>query len=292
MITTITLLALLASPGAPAEIAPAEFQSAQFPSAESVSAQEVAAGAAVLLLQDDEEEKPDKRDEIKLTLKELKGHIGKRGDEDAQALAIIDTLLQEFPESGPKDRKDIVKGLSGCLKQKRKPSKEGAVDNKLHIAAATALGRMGPESVKELIKWVDHKNFAKDYAAKRAIILAIGNTQHEDGIDPLLDLLTHHEPQVQAGAAEALQQYTGEESDVRKKIFKEVLDEASRVKNALDLDPTDQIVRGRYDAIAGPMLRTLSELSGFDSGDPTEFRSWWNDNKKRDWDKAEKGKDA
>ncbi|QDV06663.1 hypothetical protein Poly30_21780 [Planctomycetes bacterium Poly30] len=283
MITIASLLLLIAPNGAPESLAyglsPSSVLEALQPS--------------VSLIQDDEEgEKPDKREEIKEALKELKGHAGKRGDEDAQALAIIDTLLQEFPNSGPKDRKDIVKGLGDCMKQKRKPTKEGVVDNKLHIAAATALGRMAPESVKELITWVDHKNFAKDYAAKRAIILALGNTQDEDGIAPLTDLLTHHEPQVQAGAAEALQQYVGKESDVRKEIFKEVLDEVSRVKNALDIDPTDPIVRQRYDAIAGPMLRTLTDLSGHESNDPTEFFSWWNDNKKRDWDKAEKGKDA
>ncbi len=253
---------------------------------------EASSAPAWTFVQDDEEKKPDKREEIAAALKELKGHIGKRGKEDAQALAIIDTMLQEFPESGPKDRKIIVKGLSGCLKQKRKPSKEGVVDNKLHIAAATALGRMGPESVKSLVSWVDHKNFAKDFVAKRAIILAIGNTQHDDGIDPLVDLLPHHAEEVQAAAAEGLQQYVVKESKVRKKIFKEVLDELSRVKNALDVDQTDPIVRKRYDTIAGPMLRTLSDLSGHDANDPMAFRKWWNHNKKRDWDKEEKGKDA
>jgi HEAT repeat protein len=241
-------------------------------------------------MEDDEEEKPDKREEIKAALAELKDHIGARGKEDAQAKAIIDTLLQEFPKSGPKDRKAIVKGLTGCLKQKRKPTKEGVIDNGLHIAAATAMGRMGPESVKSLTMYMGHKLFAKDYAGKRAIILALGNTKDEGAIDDIADLLTHHEPQVQAAAAEALQQFTGSESKVRKKIFKEVLDEVARVKNALDLDPTDPIVRQRYDGIAGPMLRTLQDLSGHEENDPTAYRSWWNDNKKRDWDAAERGK--
>lgn len=249
-------------------------------------------GAPGIFSDDEEEEKPDKREEIKAALKELKGHIGKRGKEDAQAIAIIDTMLEEFPKSGAKDRKDIVKGLSGCFKQKRKPTKEGVIDNKLFIAAAAAMGRMGPESVKALVTWAGHKNFSKDYVAKRAIILAIGNTEHDDGIDALVDLLPHHEPQVQAAAAEGLQNYAGKKSKVRKMIFKEVLDEITRVKNSLDVNQTDQIVRQRYDAIAGPMLRTLSDLSGHESTNPMEFRKWWNSNKKRDWDKEEKGKDA
>lgn len=282
MITTASLLLFLAPLGAPTASSTQQL----------LSVEPLVTVAAASLQDDEEKEKPDKREEIKAAIKELKGHIGKRGDEDPQALAIIDTLLTEFPESGPKDRKAIVKGLGGCLKQKRKPSKEGVVDNKLHIASATALGRMAPESVKELVTWVGHKNFSKDYAAKRAIILALGTTKHEDAIEPLVDLLPHHEPQVQAGAAEALNQFVDYDSKVRKDIFKEVLDELARVKNSLDVNPTDPIVKQRWGSIAGPMLRTLSDLSGHDAGDPMEFRSWWNDNKKRDWDKAEKGKDA
>ena len=278
MITIATLLFCIATPA-----------SGLAPAAEPLSA---AVLAPAFVLEDEEEEKPDKREEIKAALDELKDHIGARGKEDAQAIAIIDTMMQEFPNCGPKDRKTIVKGISGCLKQKRKPTKEGVVDNKLHIASATALGRMGPESVKGLIGFMGHKNFAKEYGAKRAIILALGNTKDEDGIDDLADLLTHHEPQVQAAAAEALQQFVGSESKTRKKIFKEILDEVARVKNALDIDPTDPIVRERYDGIAGPMLRALQDLSGHEENDPTAYRSWWNKNKKRDWDAAERGKDA
>ncbi len=281
MITISTLL-LLAAPAAGSLPAVPSF-----PGAVAIPAIEAASTPAI---QDEEEEKPDKREEIKAALAELKDHIGARGKEDAQALAIIDTLLQEFPKCGPKDRKAVVKGLVGCLKQKRKPTKEGVVDNKLHIASATALGRMGPESVKGLTMYMGHKNFAKEYAGKRAIILALGNTKDEGAIDDIADLLTHHEPQIQAAAAEALQQYTGSDSKTRKKIFKEVLDEVARVKNALDIDPTDPIVRQRYDGIAGPMLRTLQDLSGHEENDPTAYRSWWNDNKKRDWDAAERGK--
>ena len=290
---TIATLFLLAAPsaGALSDGAISDGATSETMFLSSVAASPLTA-ASIPFLQDDEEEKPDKREEIKAALKELKDHAGARGKEDAQALALIDTLLQEFPKSGPKDRKAIVKGLTGCLKQKRKPTKEGVIDNKLHIASATALGRMGPESVKSLTTYMGHKNFAKDFTGKRAIILALGNTKEEDAIDDIADLLTHHEPQIQAAAAEALQQFTGADSKTRKVIFKQVLDEVARVRNDLDVNPTDPIVRQRYDGIAGPMLRTLQELSGHQENDPTAYRSWWNDNKKLDWDAAERGKDA
>ena len=93
----------------------------------------------VLASLQDDEEKPDKREEIKEALKALKGHAGKRGDEDIEAIQVIETLKAEFPESGPKDRKAIVKGVNACLKAKRKLTKDKLFDNKLHLAAAEAL---------------------------------------------------------------------------------------------------------------------------------------------------------
>lgn len=283
---TIATLLLLVAPGTGPLTGPSTSTTTLAPATELTSA------TLGFVSQDDESEKPDKREEIKVALGELKDHINANGKEDAQALAIIDTLLKEFPESGKKDRKAIVKGISASLKKKRKATKEGVVDNKLHIASATALGRMGPESVKGLITFMGHKNFAKEYAGKRALILALGNTKDEDAVDDLTDVLSHHEPQIQAAAAEALQQFAGSDSKVRKVIFKEILDQLSLVKNSLDINQTDPIVRQRYDAIAGPMLRSMQDLSGHEENDPMAYRSWWNDNKKRDWDAAERGKDA
>ncbi len=275
MLSSITLaLVLVTAPGATAPVpAPAPDLSAPFASFQD----------------DDEEKKPDKRDEIKEALKALKGHIAKKGAEDTQATEIIDELLQEFPKSGPKDRKAIVKGLSACLKVKRKPTKEGLTDNKLFAASAIALGRMGPESVKDLSKWAEHKTFSKDLATRRLLILALGNTKDDDAVGPLVDMLTNHEPQIQAAAAEALGQFDHLDQKERKKVFKKVLDVITQVKNALDVGQTDPIVRERYDTIAGPMLTTLQILSGNDSRDPAVFRKWWNNNKKKDWDK---GKDS
>ncbi len=239
-----------------------------------------------LAVPQDDEEKPDKRDEVKDELKALKGHVGKRGAEDIEAIQVIATLKAEFPESGPKDRKAIVKGINACLKSKRKLTKEKLFDNKLHLAAAEALGSMGPESVKDLSGWVDHKAFVKDLDMRRTLILSLGNTKDEDAVDPLVDLLTNHEPAVQAAAAQALGNFGFLDQKDRKSVFKKVLDVITQVKNALDVGQTDPIVQDRYDTIAGPMLTTLQKLSGHDARDALVFRKWWNKNKKADWDEG------
>ncbi len=111
---------------------------------------------------DDPAEKPDKRPEVKELVEQLKGHAKKRGKQDREAIEVIDKLVQEFPESGLKDRGAIVKAIGGCLKEKRKDTAEGLRDNQLYIAAAYSLGEMGPESVKPLSSWIDHKSHRRD----------------------------------------------------------------------------------------------------------------------------------
>lgn len=240
---------------------------------------------------DDKQEIVDKRPEIKEMLETLKGHVKARGDEDPEAIVLLGKLEEEYPKSGKRDRKAIIKQVSACIKAKRKPSKEGLIDNKLRLAAAKSLGKMGPESAKELMKWVDHKSFKGDPYTSSAVIKSLGETRVEDAVDVLIDLLPHHDQEVQAAAAAALANYTFLDQKKRKKIFKEVLDEITRVKNMIDVDQVDPIERKRYDVISGPMLRTLQDMSGAtDVRDPTKFRSWWNDNKTKDWDK-ERDKD-
>lgn len=233
---------------------------------------------------DDEEEKPDNRPEIEALIEELEDHVKEKGDEDAEAVAVIEKLTKEFPESGKRDRKDIVKELSDCLKARRRPNRDGLMNTVLHEAAAKALGEMGPNSVKDLQRWIDHKSFEDKNPVRVQLILSLGRTKDEDGVDTLVDLLPNHDAEIQAATANALSNFIHLDERDRKKIFKEVLDEITRVKNIIDVDNVDPIERKRYDVIAAPMIRTLQELSGnFDVRDPLKFRSWWNDNKHEDW---------
>lgn len=234
----------------------------------------------------DDEETPDKRPEIKEQLKRLDGHAGKRGKEDHEAIGIIDQLILEFPQSGPKDRAAIVKGIGKCLGERRKQTEEGMLDNRLHLAAALALGEMGPESAKTLMDWIDHKTLRDDLQLQRQLILSLGKTHTDDAQKPLVDLLTHHEAIMQGAAAEALANYKDEDGDVRKDLFEEILKVLTAAKNLVDADVTlsNPIARERYDVIAAPMITTLQTLSRHDERDPSEWQHWWNKNKKADWD--------
>lgn len=240
---------------------------------------------AVRLAPQDEDERPDKRPEVKELLKRLSELASKRGKEDTEGVGVIDKLTKEFPDSGAKDREAIAKGVAKCLSEKRTET-DGVFDNKLYLAAATALGEMGPESAKALMGWIDHKTLRKDMAVQRQLILSLGKTRDPKAIKTLMDLVKHKEPTMQGAAAEALGNYKDEPQDVRKEIFEEILKELTAVKGQVDADIglADTITRERYDVIAAPMVTTLRELSGHEERDPAEWQHWWNKNKKENWD--------
>ena len=256
-------------------------------SAAALSAAPAAPAAALsLLAQEEEPPKPDKRPEIKEALDQLKDFISNRkGEQDHDAISLIDRLLTlEFEQSGPRDRKAIVKSLSDCLKVKRQVSNEGIRDNKLFLAAAAALGGMGPESSKELQSWINHKTHRQDLSLQRQLILSLGKLKDEKAIKFLIDLLMHPAPEVQAAGAEALSNYDGSEQATRKDIFEEVLKVLGGAKTNVDQDVNDTVARERYDIIEASMITTLQTMSGQDLRDPADWQHWWNKNKREDWD--------
>jgi len=230
----------------------------------------------------------DDRADVRELLGLLGQHAAARGKEDREATDVIDQLVQLFGDCGPKDRAAIVKGLDKCFREKRQEDENGVRENQLFIAAATALGEMGPESVPVLLSWIGHKSHRKDVALQRLLIQKVGKLHHEDALKPLLKLLDDHDPQIQGAACEALGYYEGVALDQRKVIFEELLKLVMEAKNAVDADPTDPIARQRYDVIAAPIITSLQRLSGHQEHDPQEWQRWWNKNKKEDWDK-EKG---
>lgn len=250
-----------------------------FAVAPAVAAAAPGRGAAV---QDDP--KPDKREAVKEACAKLKAHIGERGKEDVEAIQAIDNLIKEFALSGPKDRDTIAKALGDCFKQRRKANAEGVRDNKLFLAAANALGEMGPESVGVLSDWINHKDHRDDLALQRALILSLGKTKDKSAVKPLIDLLVHHQATVQAATAEALAGFGHLELADRKVIFEAVLKEIGQIKGAIDSDPNNTTERERYDAVRAPMRNALQVMSKQDFSEPSEWRSWWNNNKNKDWD--------
>jgi hypothetical protein len=230
---------------------------------------------------------PDNRPEIKEATDKLGAHIGKRGKEDDAAIQIIDTLIGEFEKSGPKDRLLIVKGIDKCFDAKRQDVSEGVPDNKLYLAAAVSLRTMGPESAPVLIKWIGHKEHRKDLALQAKLITSLGKTRDEEGRKVLIKLLVDKSPAVQAATAEALGEFADADQKVRKDCVQSLITDALMpAKGLIDVQQPNQADKDRWDTISAPIITSLQRLTKHNESDPQKWQAWWNDNKKKDWDKS------
>ena len=230
------------------------------------------------------QEPEDKREAVKELLDTLAGHVKKRGAEDREAVGVIDQLLQEFPQSGPKDKAAIIKALGKCFDAKRQDLDDGVKNNSLFIASAVALGEMGKDATKTLEKWIGNKKHRKDTALQRQLILSLGKTKDPKAVKKLLDLLNDDENVLVGATAEALANFSAADQKLRKEIFNDLLKMMMTTKAMKDADANDIVSREKWDVIAAPIITTLQELSGHDERKPEGWQRWWNKNKKADWD--------
>jgi len=226
----------------------------------------------------------DERPEVKALFGTLATHLKAKGEEDEQALTLLDKLVQEFTNSGPKDRAAIVKQFAECLEVKRpKELAEGVPDDRIYAAAAVALGTMGPESVKALTSLIGDKNHRKNMRLQTLLTLSLGKTKSPEGIKTLLGLLKHKDPPMQAAGAEALANFSEAPQDTRKQIFEEMLRTLTDQKTKKDTNTTDPEALERWNIISGPLITALQKVSGQGETDPDLWLRWWNENKKKDW---------
>ena len=237
----------------------------------------------VAAAQDDEV--VDKRPEVKALTEQLLAHTKKRGAEDAQAGRIVERLVTEFKRSGPSDKKLIVNEVTRAMRVKRPFSRDGARQRELFLVGASALGKMGPESVSSLIRLVTDKNHKEDYEVRGAIIAGLGETRDEKGVKTLTKELDEFNAQVQAAAAEALGQFTNLDHKKRKAIFEDLLKLLMSAQAEHQSDPTGMTSADRWRRVQGPCQRSMGKLSGANAGSPNNWQRWWNKNKKRNWDK-------
>lgn len=232
--------------------------------------------------------KPDKRPEVAEKLAKLQSLIDDRkGEKDTDAIGIIDQLVQDFPNCGPKDRQSITTSLSKCFEVRRMVKEGDPPNNKLYMASAVALAYMAPESTKELLKWIGFKDLKKDQALQTRLVDSLGKTKDKEALKPLQQLLNSKDDWMVGAAASALSNYGELELTERKVVFETVLKNLTAAWSTTQGNPNDTVARQRYEVIAAPMITTLQKLSKHDERDPALWQTWWNKNKRENWD-AEK----
>jgi hypothetical protein len=233
----------------------------------------------------DEQPIVDERPEVKALIDELGTHLKAKGEKDPEAIGVLDKLLQEFPSCGPKDRATVVKTFADCFDVKRpKELEEGVPDDRLYVAAATAMGSMGPESVKPLTALIGDKAHRKNERLQVALTHSLGKTKNPEAVKTLMGLLKHKDAPMQAAGAEALANFADAPEATRKLVFEDLLRTMMDQKTRTDTNPTDQEALERWNIISGPILETLQKLTGLGTSDPDEWQRWWNDNKKKSWE--------
>lgn len=253
-------------------------------------------GPALSAQEPEKKEEPvvvDDRPEVAEKLAQLQAQVDEKGKQDKEAQGTLDALTAEFAKSGPKDRALIVKSVAKILTVPRKELAKDIPDEELKTYAAVMLGRMGPESAEVLTAHLGHKKLRETIKAQRAVILALGQTQVEKGIKPLLKVLDDPQWEFVAAAAEALGNFTEVEQKVRKDIFDQLLQRIIPLADVLETDQGQnnfgnandyELMNKEFEIIRGPIRATLERLSKHTEQSFLQWRSWWNDNKKKDWD--------
>jgi len=230
------------------------------------------------------EDVPDKRPDVEKLCEQLKTHVAKGGAEDQDAVAVVDKLLTEYKNSGPKDRAAIVAALSKNFEAKRRENEAGVRDNRIYRASAVAMGEMGSDATKSLVKWIGAKDHKKDIPVQSDLIHALGKTKDKAAVPELIGLLEHKDAPLVGAAADALGEFAESDLETRKKGFEGMLKVLMSAKGATDSNLNDGIARERYDTIASPIITSLTRLSKHEERAPDEWQRWWNKNKGKNWD--------
>lgn len=226
---------------------------------------------------------------IRDLIRDLTDELARKELDSAQRTALIQQLASEFALAGSKDRVTIVKALERCLSTRV----TGKADLEMADLTARALAGMAPESVPALTRAVENRSLMKDAKLARTLVLALGKTRDKGTVRTLVGLLDNSQPEVVATAGEALGEFELAPLDTRKKIFEEVLKTLNSAKGARDAalqtaaqtnGMVDATFERRYEQVEPALLTTLSKLSHQEARGPELWTSWWNKNKRGNWD--------
>jgi len=220
-------------------------------------------------------------------LKELKTLVShpKMAD-DFQAAGLIQSLVADVTKIAPKDKERLAKGLGDVFRTgKLRPADKDTV----YREAGDALGKLGVDGSKELMKAIADPRF-KDFLQLQAHwITALGRTEDEKQIDFLLDTTTRSpHDELRAAAADALGSYQDMDAKLRREVVKQIVREwGSLHQQATSPDPVDasapiplqpQNARRTLKAVEGKWAATLQKLTGQTFGGFAEWQRWLNKN--------------
>ena len=226
--------------------------------------------------------------EVDKLLDQLKEAVkDRKASQDALGSSALTSLIGKFDKLNAKQQREVVKDTAFVFKAPRKPDQ--AV---LFLAAAEALSRFGDSGAEALKKQADNRKFkGKEWRQlRKELIRLLGRPAVEKHAKFLIEIATRDPDDLaRAAAGEALGSYSKYDQKLRKEIVDKLVKELSakfNKKNSGKIgDTSAQDAAETYTAIQGPWMNTLTKLTGQRQKDPMLWLRWWNNNKRKNWDK-------
>jgi hypothetical protein len=232
--------------------------------------------SAPLMAKDDEVTPSDEANEY---AKEFKKAYKKQTS--AEVIEGVDKLVA-FYKNEQVDDKRARKAILDCLKKATTVR-----DNVVVAHVMTKCGEMDDDVISIILPTLNRALDAKPPADQiyEAALEALGKLHSESrpAIKQLTDLLNYKDDSVVGRACRALAGYAGASGNTRKDLFEEVLKSTEGTYSASK--NRDANAERKWNVIGEDAVDALNKLSGEKLADPAAARKWFNENKKRSWDK-------
>jgi len=218
-------------------------------------------------------------DEVKALCKDFKSTYKKLADEEVAAA--IDELMVKYKDEECDDKlKKLVVTTIGSATRLR--SDEAAAH------ALKALGDTDANALRYLEGSLKSSLKAKPPKVDRyeACFESLGKIAHPKSVKTLTGYLKYKDYDVIAQAAEALQGYKDAKGKLRKEIFEELLKISEGLYSSAQANDSGEPAR-KWRVIKNSMMDGMNAVSRQELSDPRAARRWYNDNKKKNWDKLE-----
>lgn len=222
-------------------------------------------------------------------VKQFKAAIkDRKGARDAEATNLIDKFLGGYPKMHQKDQLAVRKALQDCLVGRVKRDPENTT---LFVGAAAALGQMGADGAKILLKAYKSSKFKKQVTLRAVFVRNIGKTKDLRQVEFLLERASRDpDDEIMEAAGGTLRNFADAKLSVRKNIVKELIKKFSEVhgKSRASLASGNaQVKRSkeRLAAISRDWNQTLNSLTKQSIHSAPDWQRFYNKNKDRNWDK-------
>ncbi len=230
-----------------------------------------------------QDDAPEYKDIVKEKCKEFKDTYKKVGDDQVNALLTGLSDLYKQGKAGEDDKalKEIVVHIARATTLKSDPMVRRAIE----LLADTDENALGFIE-KSLDRALKAKPIMKTEIYE-ACFAALGKLASPKSIKTLTGFLKYKEPDVIAQAANALKGYAGAPGKIRKEIFEEILKMSEGVYSKASADANSPEAK-RWRVYGPAMIEAMKSVSHQDElADPRQFRAWFNDHKKANWDKLD-----